>query len=689
MTTKWKWILLPLGMAASAFGRDDTFLLLNGERENVACLAKDLQTDCNNNPLKDPFLRQGSRTELRVVNRRFLTDYTLSIDGVTQVRTGVQIRNLEEASNLKVPVAPPSAPVAKGGVDVIRPRNTADILNALTDETAASQTLADLVADQREIGREQARINAELQAFRESYQLVRGIPGAVYPPGAIAGSPSLESLLCALRNEYTTVTSGRWQDPPFHDENEFRNVNTRLQDLLTAVKLLGAALTASTLPQAAQAIDADITQYEKNVVTLSANIEAARDAAHLFADMFQVKSGQPSVGTKLREAQIKALLTQKLKAAPTDQKAVLDDAEINSLVQRYAVFLRSAETYVQANRAIPLEDAANRAKHHLPRFDEFQSDLKDVRTKTNVDLPSAVNKVNAAQGRLLTRVNVIYDHSEVAVPLIKQIDLSGHSGNLIVYYTIRRVETFPRYTVPQVHGPLGSSATPLVAGTPLPAPAASGSSTLPAPAATPPAGSAPATPAGIVVAQGQFEVHDFYHATIVGFFAFGYFKDQSFAKQAASTTSAPVPAGCTGPAPDANCFIPVATNSLFQSDVVFGPLYYFSPTDTFPGASRNKRQMLGVFGGVSATKLNHYYAGIGYEPKIGVQVLAGVHVGTTSGLQKPYSVHSAADIPGDFPTQSIYRVGFFLGAGFDLNIFRKIFGSVTGVGTTASGTQGN
>jgi hypothetical protein len=33
-------------------------------------------------------------------------------------------------------------------------------------------------------------------------------------------------------------------------------------------------------------------------------------------------------------------------------------------------------------------------------------------------------------------------------------------------------------------------------------------------------------------------------------------------------------------------------------------------------------------------------------------------------------------------------VGFFLGAGFDLNIFRKIFGSVTGVGTAASGTQG-
>jgi hypothetical protein len=689
MKIRMRWILLPLAMVGSAFGQTDTFLLLNAEHENVACLAKGHQTDCSN-PCGDLFLRQGHRSELRIVNRRFLTDYTISIDGVTQVRTGVQIRNLEEAANLKVPVAPPAAPVAKGGVEVIRSRSAADILNALTDETAASQTQADLDADVREIERERARITAELRAFRESYQLMRGVPGTSYPPGSVAGSPNLESLLGALKDEYAQVTSGPWQDKPFRDENKFRDVNTQVQDLLAAAKLLGTALAASNLPQASQAIDADITQYEKNVGTLQANIEAALDGARLFKEMIQVPAalGKGSVGTELRVAQIKALLIQKLKAA--DQKAIPDDAELNALVQKYAEFLHTAETYVKAERAKPLVDAAKYARGHLPPFDEFKSDLRHVRKSTDIELPSAVEEVNAAQGRLLTRVNFIYDHSAVDVPLVKQIDLSGHSGNSIVYFTIRRVESFPRYTVPQIQGLGGSSTAAPAAGTALPAPAAGGNTTppAPAPASAPPAGGAPAAPAGIVVAHSQFEVHDFYHATVVGFFTFGFFKDQSFVKQAASTTGATVPAGCTGTATDANCYIPVAINSLFQSDVVFGPLYYIRPTDTFPGAKRDWKQKTGVFGGVSATRLNHYYAGIGYEPKIGVQLLAGVHVGTTFGLQKPYTEGTAADISGDFPTQSIHRVGFFLGAGFDLNIFRKIFGSVTGVGTAASGTQG-
>jgi hypothetical protein len=687
--TKWIWILGTMVLAVPAFAQKDNFVLLDAAHENVACVAESSQTSCLDNS-KHLFLRQGYRAEMRVLNRRFLTDYTLTIDGVTRVLSGVQVRNLEEAANLTVPVAPPVAPVAKGGAEVIRSRSAADILNALIDETTASQTIADLDADAREIERERTRIAAELRSFKESYQLVRGIPGKIYPRGSIAGAPNIESLHAALQQEYTVLTSGIWGQAPFCNEDEFRNVNTRVQDLLTAVKLLGTTLTASNLPQAAQAIYADVPQYEKNVGTLSANIEAARDAVRLLDDMINInaKADSNSLRTELRKAQIKALLTTKLKAAPADQKPVLDDAEINMLLAEYEVFLHSADTHVAGKRSAWLGDAADIYGKQLPDFKEFRADLDRVRSKINIDLPKAVNEVNAAQGRLLTRVNFIYDHSSVEVPLIKQIDLSGHSGNLIVYFTIRRVETFPRYTVPQIQGPGGGSPASPAAGTPLPAQGASGNATpqTPSPPATPPA--AAAAPTGIVVAQGQFEVHDFYHATVVGFFGFGYFKEQSFAKQAASTTNGTVPSGCTGTPPDTNCFVPVATNSSFHSDMVFGPLYYLSPTDTYPGVPRTMRQKTGIFGGVSATRLNHYYAGIGYEPKIGTQILAGVHVGTTPGLQQPYSEGAAADITGDFPTHDIHRVGFFLGVGFDLNIFRKIFGSVTGVGTKTSSTEG-
>ena len=54
-------------------------------------------------------------------------------------------------------------------------------------------------------------------------------------------------------------------------------------------------------------------------------------------------------------------------------------------------------------------------------------------------------------------------------PLSKQIDLSGHPSNLVVYYTIRRVEAFSRYTVTPLQG-LGATAPASAAGMALPPP---------------------------------------------------------------------------------------------------------------------------------------------------------------------------------------------------------------------------
>jgi hypothetical protein len=99
---------------------------------------------------------------------------------------------------------------------------------------------------------------------------------------------------------------------------------------------------------------------------------------------------------------------------------------------------------------------------------------------------------------------------------------------------------------------------------------------------------------------------------------------------------------------------------------------------------------VGVFGGASVLKLNEYYAGFGFEPRIGFQILAGAHIGETTALEAPFKVGTAADIPSgtNFPTSTRFRTGFFVGAGFDLTLFRKIFGSVTGVGTATTATSG-
>ena len=78
--------------------------------------------------------------------------------------------------------------------------------------------------------------------------------------------------------------------------------------------------------------------------TFSSNIEAARDAISLLRDMLQVtrptirehNTGHDpaTVRTDLRLQQVKALLVQKLKAAPGDPKPVADDAEMANLMDR-------------------------------------------------------------------------------------------------------------------------------------------------------------------------------------------------------------------------------------------------------------------------------------------------------------------------------------------------------------------
>jgi hypothetical protein len=80
----------------------DAVLMLDAKKETVACLVDaSVKTlpDCTCPKLRKLFLVQGQRAELRVYNRKFLSDYSITVDAVTTL-TGPQIRNLPEAENL-------------------------------------------------------------------------------------------------------------------------------------------------------------------------------------------------------------------------------------------------------------------------------------------------------------------------------------------------------------------------------------------------------------------------------------------------------------------------------------------------------------------------------------------------------------------------------------------------------------
>ena len=155
---------------------------------------------------------------------------------------------------------------------------------------------------------------------------------------------------------------------------------------------------------------------------------------------------------------MRVLLSAKLKS----DKSV-DDVILNQLLDRYQRLITSPVAIAQFGMRLHQleEDVLPLDPAHIV-LDPVHIDLtpiglvEEVRNKVNIDLPAAINQVNESQSHLLNRINYIYDNSRVSEPLIKAIDLSAYSGNLLAYFTVRRIESFTRYTITPITLPSSS-----------------------------------------------------------------------------------------------------------------------------------------------------------------------------------------------------------------------------------------
>jgi hypothetical protein len=641
------------------------------------------------------FLKQGRRTELRVFNRKFLTEYSITIDAVTTLQTLPAIRNLNEAENLSLGSATLIAPpTAKGGTEGISLRTTAQILYQLLGEETSLKPKEDLDSERAVLDREKDRIRSELDAFYKSYRLLAGDPrheNSAIDCAGMTGAPDAKTLSWCLVHETEDDRKGpTWSGPSFSDEDAFRKIVLRAQDLILAVKAFGAELATSDLVTKQQKIETDSAQYQNDVVIFQANLDSSVEASRLAESL--AKTAFPDT---LRKEQLRAFLAQQLKSGQSSTTPSPQDlADINELLDLYVNSSHPKSKELLGERRKALLDRANEITHsmgYLPS-EIFRTDVHRIRKKIGVELAGAINRVNESQSTLLNRINEIYDHSEVPDALIKNIDLSGHPGNLIVYYTIRRVEIFTRFTIAPVSG-LGTndqSSTAALSAAPAPKGGAG-----PDAKAGPSKDDKSSQPPGIVVSTGSFEVHSFFRINIGAAFAFSSLKDQSISKL-------PTPLGCTGTTstPDTNCFAPVLNGTSHEEQVILAVDYYIHERDTFPlgkyvgGRQRwvcaaDFLQCFGPMGGISLNTANSYFAGVFFEPVLGVQFSGGANFGAETTLQKGFQFGTPADVTGDFPTYQRRATGWFASAGFDLGIFRKIFGKVTGIGTATTSTQGS
>ena len=115
--------------------------------------------------------------------------------------------------------------------------------------------------------------------------------------------------------------------------------------------------------------------------------------------------------------------------------------------------------------------------------------------------------------------------------------------------------------------------------------------------------------------------------------------------------------------------------------------------DTFPGAfswtkkpGEALKQGFGIFGGLSVQNLNDYYAGVDLQIEHGLQIMGGVNFFRQDTLATGFTSGGVYAGTPTFTGAQQWSHGGYFGIGLNLSIFRKVFGSVTGLGAKASST---
>jgi hypothetical protein len=641
------------------------------------------------------FFVQGRRSQFLIYNRKFFTEYSITIDAVTSYPSTPMIRGLDEAATLAI--SPPSLatpPAAKGQIQTVTARSTQAVLLELLDETTATNIATELRGDRQEIDRDQSRLAAEFSAFNEMFTQLAGAPGIPINCSTLAGAPNFAAASFCLNAEFAMDSTAQWATPPFDGEQAFREVNTRVNDLVAAVTNLSTLVQNTDLVTPSQAFASDLALFEVNLNTYRGNYQATLDAIAI-AKALLAQPRSTNFRLALRPEQMRALLSPKLK---TDKP--VDDVILNKILDDYNRLVGSPTAISQfTTRLDDLEAEALQADPAgiFPPNDE----LETVRSEVNIALPAAITQVNALQSQLLNRVNYIYDHSEVRQALPIAIPLTSYPGNLTANFTVRRIESFARYTIvpiPLPTSPSNASSSP--GPSPLPAPVATVAPTASpsvaaataAPATATPVATAPVAPPGIVVANGSFDVHERDLATVIAAVAVSTLRDQNVGEMTPAIIN---PAQCPNATPpvapstiytDPNCFAPINNGTSIQVHGIAGVGFYFRPRDTFPrsleppGAPpRPLTQYFGVMGALAVDQVNSYFVGPFWEPFVGLQVSGGTNFGNESILNPVYTFNTPVDLNGSFTTNK-QKIGAFFGIGLDLGIFKKVFGQVTGIG---------
>jgi hypothetical protein len=622
-----------------------------------------------------------------ILRPRFRADYSATVTFQNQKPDGViPIRGLTDVSpaNIISPGTPAlqgtPAPVAHGGREpstvTVAPITPAQVIAQLVDEPQSGQILLTLNAQARDLADAEFTLRQDSEEYHKAVKRVRGAPGEAQCAG-LSGAPTVEGLATCAGMIVTQISNNN--NTAFRPGLTYPGCNRTLPDAGTPwvrdefdcivklidmrvadLALLGGRLAEYGFRGVSDRIETESEALVARTEAFLGNLDIVNQAV---TDFETVRTAAVQAMPLLRQAEIKRQLKDKY-------GAVLDETQLNQLAgfQEKAVtqkFDPSFQRNVQElrNHIAQWRQQATRNTEDCAACIPAPSQIRDRENQARTaafELAGQVDSMNSDFALLFNAINDVYLKTPDPRALVTPIDLStGSGGNRDVYCVLKSDEQFKPYQfAATIQAAAAQQGGPVVSATPNP--------------------QLTATPANLPVNIKEifdFEVHKFWHANVVAGFVFSSLASRQYAVQTVNVIQ-------NGVSTPQN--IPVLANSQVPTaHYLLGICYYLWPRDTYlrtntkgPAAGN---WIPGILGGVGLESSKNFFVGPNFEPVMGIDLSIGFHYGEQTALQPQYSLGTPLPAGAvDVPTRTVMAKGFYGMIGFDLNIFRRIFGVGTG-----------
>jgi hypothetical protein len=433
-------VFLVLGASVAAAQRRGV-ILVNAQDEHTSCITVPAESAENTSCANQPNITLGRTVQLLVLNRRFLTNYSLEI-GESATRT----TSPRALGGAVVPIPFPREAVDRTPrTPAIERKGADELLGLLLDVTSSSDALAEIDRESEILDLELERIRVDYRAFRQTYAVV---------VGEDTENPTTDE--CNLSHE----RKGFWvmrclqrklQAVPPSSEAGFREFVVEVDTLFEGVSDFAGELAAAKIFSHRRDLESEIIAYRRDLQVFQSNLNAAQDAVWVVK---QLIGAMPN--SSLLSLQIRQQLRRRLGAAnsiPGSSKPALDVEETNVQIDRYFALLsdrnsipqfwterlderiRAFETIevspVDPETQCRMSDAPCRASH-------------EIRDKTDAELRVLISQINTSQQRLAELVNERYRLSSVPVTQ-NDFGLDQVPANGVVSYRILRTTEFEPY----------------------------------------------------------------------------------------------------------------------------------------------------------------------------------------------------------------------------------------------------